>query len=175
MLHACMHGACSAGLFGWLGLARPLSGALFTFCQNSIFLSQQSAGTVFFSHACLFRACWSSLCIGVLCFCIVSGCGVWLIMQGFWNQMIFLENSMYHVSMLAHITKIIHKGLTMHSIPTEITWCSFLKPQVVFLFFFWEELLCLAADPRPSEDVKWIECLQMLQQLTYILKKKPVF
>ena len=43
--------ACSAGLFGWLGLARPLSGALFMFCQNNIFLSQQSAGTVFFSPA----------------------------------------------------------------------------------------------------------------------------
>ena len=39
------------GLFGRLGLAMPLSGALFMFCQNSIFLSQQLAGTVFFSRA----------------------------------------------------------------------------------------------------------------------------
>ena len=30
-------------------LAGPLSGTLFTSCQNSIFLSQQSAETVFFS------------------------------------------------------------------------------------------------------------------------------
>jgi len=34
---------------GWL--ASHLTKSLFTFCQNSIFLSQQSAGTVFFSPA----------------------------------------------------------------------------------------------------------------------------
>ena len=43
---ATTNGGCSAG---WL--ARPLTKSLFMSCQNSIFLSQQSAGTVFFSPA----------------------------------------------------------------------------------------------------------------------------
>ena len=42
---------CSAGWLpaGWLALS--LTKSLFTSCQNSIFLSHQSAGTVFFSPA----------------------------------------------------------------------------------------------------------------------------
>jgi len=39
------------GVFGWLGLAGPLSGVLFMSCHNNIFLSQQSVRTVFFSSA----------------------------------------------------------------------------------------------------------------------------
>ena len=56
--------ACSAGLkpAGWLVF--PLTESLFTSCQNSIFLSQQSAGTVFFSPAeqakCVVFHVWSS-------------------------------------------------------------------------------------------------------------------
>ena len=42
---------CSMAVFGWLAgcrLASHLTESLFTFCQNSIFLSQQSAEIVFF-------------------------------------------------------------------------------------------------------------------------------
>ena len=43
--------ACSAGWLAGCRLASHLTESLFTSCQNSIFLSQQSAGTVFFSPA----------------------------------------------------------------------------------------------------------------------------
>ena len=62
MDHQCR--ACSAGLkpAGWLVF--PLTESLFTSCQNSIFLSQQSAGTVFFSSAEQARGfCWMTVLV----------------------------------------------------------------------------------------------------------------
>ena len=44
-------GPCSAGWLADCRLASHLTKSLFTSCQNSIFLSQQSAETVFFSPA----------------------------------------------------------------------------------------------------------------------------